>query len=206
VNNEFDDLVPTGRRSLIQATNLIITLLIACLASLKLIILEFDSPSIPALFMLIVGLLNAVYINRNGSIDIAAWILVVTLLLGLASAGVHTGGLDSAVVLLAPIIPIMTVLLIILKAAYISLGSVCLILACVFILGTNGYIAENPTDPNLLLFGLYIVLTCLCLISTWVVSRFASVSRTLLVKLDKQSNIDHLTGILNRRAIETRLL
>lgn len=206
MNNEFDDLVLTGRRSLIQAANLTITFLTGGLASLKLIILGFDSPPIPALFMLIVGLLNAVYINRNGSIDVAAWTLVVTLLLGLTSAGVYTGGLDSPVVLLAPIIPIMTVLLINLKAAYITLGSVCLILTCVFILGANGYISGNSTDPNLVLFGRYIVLTCLCLISTWVVSRFASLSRTLLVKLDKQSNIDHLTGILNRRAIETRLL
>jgi diguanylate cyclase (GGDEF)-like protein len=98
------------------------------------------------------------------------------------------------------------VLLINTRAACISLGLTCLILAGVFVLSVYGYVPENPTDPNLLIFGDYIVLTYLCLISTWVVSKYASISKKLLVKLEKQSNIDYLTNILNRRAIEARLL
>lgn len=206
MNNELGALVPLGRRGLIQATNLIITILIASLAVIKIIILDFDSPPIPALIVVTVGLANAVYIRRNGSMDIAAWILVTTSLLGLASASVYTGGFGASVVLLAPIIPIMTVLLISTRAAWISLGLVCLILTGVFVLDIYGYIPENSSDPGLVLLGRYIVLTCLCLVSTWVVSSFSTISGALLVKLEKQSNMDYLTGILNRRAIEARLL
>jgi diguanylate cyclase (GGDEF)-like protein len=206
VNNELDALVPLGRRGLIQATNLIITITVACLAVMKMVILGFESPPIPAAFVVITGLANAIYIRRHGSMDVAAWILVVTALLGLSFSSVYTGGFDASVVLLAPIIPIMTVLLINTRAAYISLGLVCLVLAGVFILNVFGYVPENNKNPNLVLFGDYIVLTYVCLVSTWVVSRYSSISRILLLKLEKQSNIDYLTGILNRRGIETRLL
>lgn len=204
--DELDALVPLGRRSLVQATNLIITILVASLMAMKMIFLGYDSPPLPALFVVITGLTNAIYIRRNGSIDIAAWILVIMSLLGLAFSSVYTGGFGAPVILLAPIVPIMTVLLVNTRAACISLGLTCLILAGVFVLSVYGYVPENPKDPNLVLFGDYIVLTYLCLISTWVVSRYASISRTLLVKLEKQSNIDYLTNILNRRAIEARLL
>jgi diguanylate cyclase (GGDEF)-like protein len=170
------------------------------------LILGLESLPFPAFFVVTVGLANAIYIRRHGSIDIAAWILVMTALFGLTFSSFYTGGFSAPVVLLAPIIPIMTVLLINKQAAWISLGLVCLILAGVFVFGLYGYIPENQTDPKLIMFGRYIVMTSLCLISTWVIVSFASISRTLMLQLEKQSNIDYLTGILNRRAIEARLL
>ena len=206
VNTKFDALVPLGRRSLIQTTNLFITIMIASLASIKFFFLGFDDLPISAFFVITAGLANAIYIRRHGSMEIAAWILVITALLGLAFSSVNTGGFGAPVVMLAPIIPIMTVLLINMRAAWISLALACLILTGIFILDVFGYVPENNTDSDLVVLGRYIVLTCLCLISTWVVSSFASMSRILLVNLEKQSNIDFLTGILNRRAIEARLL
>ena len=180
--------------------------MVASLAVIKLMILGFESLPIPAFFVVAAGLANWIYIRRNGSIDVAAWILVIIALLGLALSSLYTGGFNASIVLIAPIIPIMSVLLINTRAAWISLGFVCLILTMVFILGIYGYIPENQTAPEVVQFGRYIVLTCLCLISTWVISRFAAISRTLLEQLEKQSNIDYLTGILNRRAMEARLL
>jgi diguanylate cyclase (GGDEF)-like protein len=206
VITELDALVPLGRRRLIQATNIFITLMIASLAVIKMLILGLESLPFPAFFVVAVGLANAIYIRRHGSLDTAAWILVIAALIGLAFSSIYTGGFSAPVVLLAPIIPIMTVLLINTRAAWITLVVVCLILAGVFVLGIYGYVQENQTDPAIIMFGRYIVLTCLCLVSTWVVASFATISRTLLLQLEKQSNIDYLTGILNRRAIEARLL
>lgn len=206
MNTELDALIPVNRRSFILATDLSITVLVAILAILKVIVLGFDSQPIPALLVVMVGLANAIYIKSNGSMDVAAWILVVTAFLGLTFASFYAGGFGSSIVLLAPIIPIMTVLLINTQAAVISLSMVCCILTGIFVLGVYGYVPENTNSPALVRFSNYIVVIFLCLISTWVVWRFSSIFRALLVKLEKQSNIDHLTGIFHRRAIEATLL
>jgi diguanylate cyclase (GGDEF)-like protein len=206
VSIEFDALVPLGRRGLVQTTNLVVTIMVASLAILRIGIVGFDSPPIPALFIVITGLANAIYIRRHGSVDVAAWVLVVTSVFTLAAGSFYTGGFGAAVVLLAPIIPVLTMLLIDARAAWISLVLVCSILTGLFFLGIYGYVPENPNELGRVHFGRYVVLTALCLISTWVVWSFSSISRSLLVKLDKQSNTDYLTGVLNRRAIETTLL
>ena len=206
MNTELDALIPIDRRSFILATNLSITVLVTILAVIKVSVLGLDSQPIPALLLVIVGLANAIYIKRNGSMDVAAWILVVTTFLGLIFGGFYAGGFGAPILLFAPIIPIMTVLLINTKAAIISLGTVCCILTGIFVLGVYGYVPENTNSPAVVMFSNYIVVIFLCLISTGVVWRFSSVFSVLLIKLEKQSNIDHLTGILNRRAIEATLL
>lgn len=203
---EFDTLVPLGRRGLISSTNLAITGLITFLTIIKMIVLGVEYTPFPALLAIIGGLANAVYLKRNGSIDIGAWVLVIIMLLGLAFGGFKTGGFDAPLVLISPIIPILTMLLIGSRAAWISLGCVCLILSGLYALELNGLISKNPNGPDLILFGRFLVLICLCLISTWVVWSFAAISQALLIKLEKQSNTDYLTGVLNRRAIESTLL
>ncbi|MEP3350971.1 MAG: GGDEF domain-containing protein [Marinomonas sp.] len=199
-------LVSLERRGLVQTTNLVLTTLIASLASIKITILGLSELPIPAFFVITAGIMNAIYIKRGGSIDLAAKILIITTLFGLAFSCFYTGGVNASIVLLAPMIPIITVLLINARAAWISFGVICLILISVFILDLYGYVPENNIAPELLLMSRYIVLICLCLVSTWVVSHFSSISRTLLTQLEQQSNIDYLTGVLNRRGIETKLL
>ena len=199
-------LMPLSRRGLVQTTNLVLTLVIASLAIIKMIILDFNPLPIPAFFVVTVGLINAIYIRRKGSVDVAAKILITTALLGLGFSSFYTGGIGASVVLLAPMIPIMTVLLINTRTAWVTFGLVCLMLAIIFALELYGYVPENTIDPDLILMSRYIVLICLCLIATWIVSHATSQSRTLMAKLEQQSNIDYLTGVLNRRGIETNLL
>jgi diguanylate cyclase (GGDEF)-like protein len=197
--------MPLSRRDLIQTTNFVLTAVIASLAIIKMIILGFDPLPIPAFFVVTVGLINAIYIRFNGSVDIAAKILITTALFGLGFSSFYTGGIGASVVLLAPMIPIMAVLLINTRTAWMTFGLVCLMLAIIFVLELYGYVPENTIDPDLILMSRYIVLICLCLIATWIVSHSTAQSRTLMAKLEQQSNIDYLTGILNRRAIETEL-
>lgn len=203
---EFDSLVPLGRRGLVQTTNLVVTVALACLAILKTSIMGLDYLPVPALCVVIIGFANAIYIQRHGSIEVAAWIFVVSGLFALAIASYYTGGFGAAVVLLAPLIPILTMLLLDARAALITLALVCFTLTSLFFLTLYGFVPENPNSPGTVLLGRYVVLTCFCVISTWVVWSFSSISRALLVELDKQSNTDYLTGVLNRRAIEMTLL
>jgi len=165
-----------------------------------------DPPPIPAFFVVVVGLANGLYLLRGGSMQVAAWVLVAILLAGLATGSFNTGGFDGSVILLAPLIPILTMLLINSRAAGISLVFVCLTLIGLFVLEFNNMVPENPNGPDRLRLGRVLVLTCLCLISTWIVWSFSSMTRSLLEKLDKQSNTDYLTGALNRRGAESALL
>lgn len=205
MNTEYQVLTPSGRRRLIENTNLVVTALIACLAGIKILILGLEHLPVPATLLVLAGLGNAVYIRYNGSIDVAAWGLIVISHVGLAFAGFFNSGFGGSIVLLAPIIPILTILLLNGRAAWLSLALVCLTLATLLVLGLVGVIPENPNGAAIILFGHFIVLLSLCLISTWVVWHFSRISRVLLLQLEVQSNTDFLTGLLNRRAIEAKL-
>jgi len=194
-----------GRRGLVHTTNIVIIVLVAGLAVTKMIVMGLEQPPIPALFVVALGLTNAFYLRRNGSVHIAAWILVVISMLGFATGSFNTGGLNGLVILLAPIIPVVAILLIDSRAALISLCVVCLILAGLYVLGLTGIVPENHNDSERTRFGLLIVLTSLCVIYTWVVWSFSSMTRALVDKLDRQSNTDYLTGALNRRGAESAL-
>ena len=194
-----------NRRALVEMTNLAVILLVAILASLKYTIESVDQLPWAALLLVVCSLANAVYIRRNGSIDVAARVLIVLMLSGLAYAGSKTGAFSGPVVLLAPIIPLFSVLLLNARSGWITLGLVCLILGGLLFFEVIGAIPKNQNPPELLLLGRLITVLAVCLISTWILGRFARMSRSLLARVEQQSHIDFLTGILNRRGVEALL-
>ena len=202
---DLSTLAPLNRRDLIQATNLVVTALVAILGTVKFIVMGIAHIPVPALLVVAGGVANALYLRHNGSTAIAAWFLVGLLLFGLFYGGYNTGGYGGPVVLFAPLIPIFTMLLINTRAAWTCLALVGLILAGLFFLDVNGLVPPNPNGANRILTGRFITLLTLCLVATWVVWGFSRVSRGLLKKIERQSNTDYLTGILNRRAFETTL-
>ena len=180
--------------------------LVAGLAITKIMIMGLERPPATAFFVVVIGLANFFYLQRGGSLDVGAWLLVAISLTGLATGSFNTGGFGGALILFAPIIPVFTMLLIDSRAAWISLVLVCLILAGLFVLELNSIVPENSNNPDRVRLGRVIVLICLCVTATWVVWSFSSMTRSLLKKLDKQSNTDYLTGALNRRGVESALL
>jgi diguanylate cyclase (GGDEF)-like protein len=206
VSTDYNVLAPAGRRTLIKNTNLVVTGLVACLTMIKMIVLGLEYPPMLATLIVTAGLANAVYIARNGSINVGAWVLIFILHISLALSGFFNSGFGGSIIFFAPIIPIMTIVLLNGRAAWISLALVCLTLTSLLVLGLVGAIPENPNGAANILFGHFIVLLSLCLVSTWVVWHFVRISRGLMVQLELQSNTDYLTGLINRRAIETILL
>ena len=206
MSQDTDDLAPMGRRVLIQTSNTVIILLVAVLSLLRWGVLGFEAFPYSALLVVIGGVLNGINIHRNGSLDLAAWTLVALLLIGLFFGGLNTGGFSGPVVLLAPVIPIYTMLLVDSAKAWIALVLVALVLTALMYLDYNGFTPQNPNSPGMVLTGRFITLVSLCLASTLVVWRFAQVSRGLLEKIERQSVTDYLTGIFNRRGIEAILL
>lgn len=200
------DLVPMGRRTLIQAANTVVVLLLAALALVRWGFLGFGAFPYPALLIVSGGLLNALYIRRKGSLDVAAWALIGLLLVGLFFAGLTTGGYSGPVVLLSPLIPVVAVLLISASRAWIALALVSLVLAALLYLDLAGFILPATLDPARAAIGRFVALQALCFSAVLVVWRFSRVSRGLVEEIERQSVTDYLTGVFNRRGIEAILL
>ncbi len=205
MKTDYEALMPKGQRNLIALSNYVIIILVSSLSALRFLILDDGQPPLPAIFLVVIAIANAVYIRRGGSIEIAACVLISILLLGLAWGGFRAHAFSGAVVLLAPLIPVYALLLLNARMAWVSLGLVVLILCGLLILQISGTIPDNPNPTSLANFGRFISLTSLCIVITWIVWRFARMSGLLVKLINEQSNTDFLTGILNRRGIETAL-
>jgi len=190
------------RRRLIFNTNAVIIFLVIILTLLKQVITGFESPPIPAFIVVAGAVWNLVYLRRGGSLDIAAWLLISLLLFGLAFGGFNNYGFWGPVVLLAPLISIFALLLINSRAAVVVLVLVTLILSGLVFVDIVGILPPNTNTSATMLLGRFIALMALCLVSTWVVWLFATTSKQLLEKIEKQSITDYLTEIMNRRGIE----
>lgn len=195
-----------GRRTLIQTANTTMVVLVAVLALTRWSVMGYEDFPYPALAVVSGGILNAVHIRRNGSLDLAAWTLVVLLLGGLFFAGLKTGAYSGPVVLLAPLIPIFTMLLVNTERAWIALVLVSIVLGLLLYLDYSGFIPPNPNDPGKAAIGRFVALVSLCLASSLIVWRFARLSRQLFEQMERQSVTDYLTGVFNRRGIEAILL
>ncbi|MDT8397560.1 MAG: diguanylate cyclase [Pseudomonadales bacterium] len=205
MKDKFSDLMPMGRRGLVQITNLILIVLVAILALFRLVLLGAGYFPFPALAVVLGGLVNAVYIGRGGSLDTAARALIGLLLFGLAYGGFNTGAFSGPVILLSPLIPLCTMLLMDVRSAGISLLLTSVVLGALFLLDSNGLVPPNQNDPGLIQLGRLIALLAVCLASTLIVWCFVRISRSLLETIRQQSNTDYLTGVFNRRGIEVNL-
>jgi len=201
-----DLILAVNRRRMVKTTNLAIIVLITFLAILKMIVGGANPPPVPA-FILLAGLVaNAIYLSRRGSAEKAAVVLVGLLLLGLILGSLNTGGFSGPVVLLSPLIPLSAMLLISNRAAWLTLCSVGLVLAGLYLLDVYQLISENPHSATLLKFARFLSVASLCLIATGMMWGLARELKESLAKVKGESNTDFLTGIYNRRAIENILL
>jgi diguanylate cyclase (GGDEF)-like protein len=202
---ESPPFLPINRQELIQGTNLLTIILLSALGTARYLVMGPEHFPLPGLVVVIACLINAVYLKRGGSVDIAAKALIGICLFGLFFGGYNTGGFGGPVVLFSPLIPILTMLLLNGRAGWIAVGLVCLVLVALYGLELNGVVPANPNSPGRILMGRFITLISISLAATWVVWSFARVTHKLLEKIERQSNTDYLTGILNRRAFETNL-
>ena len=205
MSSKSDVQLPVDRHALVEISNLTVIVVITALAALRFVLSGGAQAPLPAFLVVFGCIINAIYIRRNGSINSAAWVLVTVLLIGLFYGAFSTGAFSGPIVILSPLIPIFTILLINIRAACITIGLVFVVLMSLLYLQYNGLIPANTNRPELILFGRFITLLSLSLVSTWIVWNFSRITHHLLKKVELQSNTDYLTGISNRRGIETIL-
>ncbi|MAT51793.1 MAG: hypothetical protein CMK32_11485 [Porticoccaceae bacterium] len=205
MKNDTHSLIESGRYRLLQAVNLALIVLVVTLGSIRYILTNFEALPVPAIMVAVGCALNAMYVHRNGRLSFGAWLVIVLLLFGLAFGGFITYGFGGPVVLMAPLIPLLALLLIGLRSGLLAFLGTGAVLWGIFYLQVQGVIPSNPYDANKVALARFLVLLAICAISTWMVWRFASITTMLVQKIERLSKTDYLTETLNRRGIELML-
>ena len=198
-------LDPSDTRSLVYGANYVIMVLAMIGALFKWVAHGQDHPPLPALVVVLLALLVSVYMYRGGATRIAAWAHVLTLLLALLFVGFTSGAFGGPIVLIAPLVPLLAVLLIDASAGRIVALLVFFSLSFLFALQVFDLVPENPNSATGLLVGRYLAVAFSSLIAAWVAWGFAESWRRVVADNEQLANTDHLTGIANRRRSELQL-
>jgi diguanylate cyclase (GGDEF)-like protein len=198
-------LVPIDRRTLVQTANLITTLAVASLSLIKWLILGSGFMPISGIIITVLGVCNGIYLLMGGAAIVAARFIIVVFILGLGYGSFNTGGFDGPVVLLAPIIPILSFLLIGPRTGWVAAVAMVLSLLVVLALHLVGAVPPSPHAEHVLIFARFVALASTGVIATWVIWTFAVAATALGQRNKFLANTDHLTGIANRRFSEKLL-
>ena len=190
------------RATLVQYANLLLMLAVFVFVILRLVTLGFDRPPIPAGLVFVLTVCNFLYVHFRGSRTIASWLLLVVMALGLVSSGINTGGFEGPTILMAPMLPVLALLLIGTRAGLIACAVVILILSGLFVAEVNGLISPNPQSAEAQLVTRFIALLATVLVCSLVAWEFARMNHAMLGVMSGQALTDHLTGLKNRRALE----
>lgn len=203
---ELETTLHRKRRRMIQTTNLIVLVVVVLLGAFKLVSLGINDPPLPALAVAMLTLVNSWYIQQNGSLRNATWMIFGVLLLGLLFAAINSGAYSGATILLSPVLPVLAMLLMGSAAGWLAMILTGAILTLLFLMEFNGLILPNRHDPQGILISRFFAVTSTVFACTWIAWIFANHLRELVLLINNQANTDHLTGIPNRRALETAMI
>ena len=194
-----------NRRQSVVVANLLVLALVSMGAAAKFAAHGFEHPPLAATSIAVVVAANAFYLHRNGDPTRASWHLLAILLFGLAFSGHASGGFEGPVPMLAPLAPLVAVMLADRRAGWITCVGVIVILTVLHQLDRAGLLEPNPNGETGLLVGRFIAVVSAALVMAVVARSFA----LDITKLQRQylhlASFDHLTGLANRRIIDETL-
>lgn len=204
---EIKEQIERRKRILIQAGALVMSALMLLAGTIRLLNQSYRPIMFPVVagFLLVFGW--CAYAGRHR----ASTLLPASVLLGswtflLLSASVINGGFLAPLILLLPLMPLLGTMMIGPRAGLVTLACLGFILMGMMMLQATGY--EFPLGPleaadrDLLRgFNLFIVVVLVGLSAWYYASQTESMSATIY----QQATHDHLTGLLNRRALDTSL-
>jgi len=194
-----------NRKSLVAAVNALLFSMIIAGTLAKYFVLEgANPPRIGAILAIILGL-NGFYLQRGGSPKKAAQLIVIALYVGFTAAGAKTGGFNSPIIYVAPILPVLSVLLLDSSVGLIGLLAIILSLLVVAFAQYFGLTDSILLSETGVLITNFSVLLCSCLVTSWIVWDFARKSNEFAEENLRNANTDFLTGLANRRKITKTL-
>lgn len=206
MEEEFDLTLRHRRRHLVQVTNAALFSMMAAFIIFRFATMGFVFPPLPTITIAFITLMNWIYVRLGGSLNVASWLILGFLTTGLLMAGVNSGAFAGVTVILSPILPVIAILLIGMRAGWFATILVFLILTTLLVLQSSGLIPQNPVDPNRLMISRYIAVVSTMLICTWITWEFSDYLREIVRSNRSLALTDHLTGLANRRSMDAAIL
>lgn len=204
---EIKEQTERRKRILIQAGALVMAALMLMAGTIRLLNQGYR----PIMFPVVLGCLLvfgwcAYAARRRQSTVLPATVLLSSWTFILLSASAVNGGFLAPLIMLLPLIPLLGTMMIGPRAGLVTLAGLGFILMGMMVLQATGF--EYPLGPletsdrDLLRgFNLFIVVVLVGL-SAWY---YASQTELMSATIYQQATHDHLTGLLNRRALDTSL-
>lgn len=194
------------RRTVILASNGILFTLSASFGILKYIQLGIDAfPYVAALICILIAL-NFVYLLLGGHLANSEAVMMVILLGGYVGATANTGGFDGAPSTFAPILPMVAILWFGTQAGWKILAALISILSLILYLDLQNVFPPTALSEDALTVSHFLSAVATSIICTWIAWAFAQSKELDITHNQQQASIDHLTGLSNRRALDSALL
>jgi diguanylate cyclase (GGDEF)-like protein len=194
-----------NRKTLVATVNVLIFSVIVAGTMAKYFALGGTNPPRVGLILAVILALNGLYLQSGGSPKKAAQLIVISLYVGFTAAGFRTGAFKGPIVYLAPMLPVLSVLLLDRRAGLIGLLAIVLSLSVLALSQYFGLTADILLGETGTLISDFSVLLCCCLVTSWIVWDFARKSNEFAEENLRNANTDFLTGLANRRKITEAL-
>lgn len=194
------------RRTLILMSSGIIFALSGILGLLKFLQLGVaEFPYAAAIICLLIAI-NSAYLLSGGLLANSEAILMLILLGGYAGATANSGGFDGAPSTLAPILPMVAILCFGAETGWKFLGLVVASLCALLILDLNNVFPETQLSRQATTISHFFSALFTSVICAWIAWAFARNKEIDINHNQQQASEDHLTGLSNRRALDSALL
>lgn len=199
-----------NRRTLLLASNGMLFLLGTCFGLFKYVQISPNVGGVgfpyPALGICLLIIVNVTYLLIDGDLvnsEVATFTIMVG---GFIASTANSGGFIGAPSTLAPIIPLLAILWFGAKTGWRLLVGMLFVLTAIFILDLQRFFQPSPLSHKAIIASHYISAVLTSIICTWIAWAFARSKDVDINFNQEQANIDHLTGLANRRSLDLALL
>ena len=202
-SQELHKTALSARRGVVCGASAVLGAMFALGAGVRLSMQAADAVPYPALVLALACFVNALHVLRTAAVDTAGQLLVGIVLVGMLITAMSFGGIGAPSIVLAPLIPAIAILSAGTRVAWVWLALAELVLVAIFALGRYGWVHSAGVA------GLQTAQLLAAMVSTglvaWISIRIAVLAEGLLRESWKRANIDYLTGVATRRALESAL-
>ncbi|MFT4862290.1 MAG: diguanylate cyclase (GGDEF)-like protein [Pseudohongiellaceae bacterium] len=194
------------QRRLLLSTSLVLLAMTTGLAVIKFLYVGETHLPFVAITMSVLFAANIAYIFLGGDLLSSQRLMLALMVFGFVFATVSTGGFSSAPIMLAPLLPMVTILWFDKRAGWMMGALLIVILSALLIAEYQGLLPDNKQTKETQIIAHFFMITTVTAVCTWLAWSFARTKEQHLDSNRLDASTDHLTGLANRRAIDEALL